>query len=420
MSLPVNRALSQAARTFSTLVARNEPHDQVREIAIKREEASALTERMRSLLAAKMQQVHENAHHTRVPTILYTEGGEDGTLLRGDNYPVGFGDGMIRMASISGAALAHLEKEAGILSNIGDSLTTGAWKARKAISDAFAHKPSAIMPKAPRARAAVNTLTQKAPVTPSLSAAAPKATAIVKGHDPNAVPMPWRQPGVSPNMVRNTSAGQSARLPSYSRPVGGVSQSPSGMADAGRQASFSPAITPSRTTVGISQTPNRVGSGGATSPAVPKQQAITKVTPQAPTTPGATSPAIPNAQAQGPTAATSKGTTTKPLDAANQAAPAAAQAEAAAGQAPAATEEGFLAKHLRLAREDLGDGKWMKKIPTALMLGAGGYGVYRGIKGVANWMGQEKQPEVYNEGSAMPAAGINQYGAPDRSVPFQG
>jgi len=86
------------------------------------------------------------------------------------------------------------------------------------------------------------------------------------------------------------------------------------------------------------------------------------------------------------------------------------------GRAP---EEGFdLGK--AWDRTGLSNGRLL---PKALALGAAGmgmYGLYQGAKGVANAFSSEPRPYQFNQGAAMPAYGVNQYGQPDRSMGFAG
>lgn len=65
------------------------------------------------------------------------------------------------------------------------------------------------------------------------------------------------------------------------------------------------------------------------------------------------------------------------------------------------------------------DGTMGRKAMGAAGLALGGYGLYSGVNAGLNYLSQhgEQQPQ-YGSLNAMPASGVNQYGAPDRSIPF--
>lgn len=69
-------------------------------------------------------------------------------------------------------------------------------------------------------------------------------------------------------------------------------------------------------------------------------------------------------------------------------------------------------------RTGLSNGAWKTKLPMLAAGAIGAYGLYAGAKKGLEVLGREPEPARYNEGGAIPAYGVNQYGVPDRSTSF--
>jgi hypothetical protein len=147
-----------------------------------------------------------------------------------------------------------------------------------------------------------------------------------------------------------------------------------------------------------------------------------------PSTPGATAErsapvqgAIPKAPAQGaPASNVSPPPASTPTSAAVAPAPSVAEGGVAKDVGDAAGGLGAdIKKHWGLLKDDLGNGQWKAKIPMLAAGALGAYGLYRGAKGVMNYMGREAETPVYNQGGAIPAYGVNQYGGTRQSDALQ-
>lgn len=68
-------------------------------------------------------------------------------------------------------------------------------------------------------------------------------------------------------------------------------------------------------------------------------------------------------------------------------------------------------------RTGLSNGRWQKKVPLLMGGAALAYGAYKGTQALAGEMNKEPKPYQYG-GGAQPAYGTNEWGAPDRSMPF--
>lgn len=342
-----------------------------------REQAHAMNERMREARAILMAPVQEKLRHTHVPVVL--SAGRVPGMIHGGDVPVGMDEGMVRMASAAGRALAHfdlnaLEKDAGIggsLLTAGKNILGGAGRG---IAAGFGRLDNKITNLGFRAQDAVAKGIHKVDkgITNTL-------TRTNEGIS-NVVNRARQAPGRLGQRIENWSQGVGQKLESAGTGVKPPAAAPPAPAPAkapvnnSTQVSYrQPAPTPP---------PSTRGNAGPTPAAKPDAPAeSTGGASQAPKSPPQPAQAAPAAPAQ----------------------------------------PGFLQK-ARLA-DAQGNLDWGKVRNTALGLGATaavGYGLFRGAKALGGVMNQEHRPDQYNEGGPMPAYGVNQYGGgtPDRSTPF--
>lgn len=267
--------------------------------------------------------------------------------LQGSDVPLGYDEGMVRMASAIGADLALMhEKNAinfgaigksmgGVASRAGGVIRSGATKAMGAMGNAASTTRNALF--GPGVKF-------KPPAPPKIPTPTP--------HVAPGVGAPVNSVGVKP--------------PAAPKPV--QPQQPAG------QPYRAPAPKPV----------------AATPPPAPPPQAA----------PPAPPPAAPPNQVMAGSAEAN------------------ARPGATAGNAIKPGWEQTARDHLDRAKKDLGNGQWKGK---AALLGAGAlgtYGMYRGAKALGNFMAKEPEHHASNEGGAIPAYGVNQYGVADRSTPF--
>lgn len=69
-------------------------------------------------------------------------------------------------------------------------------------------------------------------------------------------------------------------------------------------------------------------------------------------------------------------------------------------------------------RSGLSKGRWKYKLPMLAGAGLAAYGTMRAAQGVSNWMSQESPPRTYYSGGNRLAPDINEYGAPQYSMPY--
>lgn len=364
----------------------------------QRAKAQELNEQFRALLALRERPAQEAMTHTRMPTILQAQRTQG--LLSGQDMPLGYYDqGMIRMASDMGAELADMHKEAGILDGFG-GLLKGVGKGLKGVGKGVGAGLANAGQRGVQAieRSAGN-------VAKSVSNARSGAASI--------------GPSIK-QRVTEFSNRAGANLQSQGKAFAAAGEQ-KGTALAQRGMGVRPFTTRAATPsvgagVGNSRGAlNTVGTGAPPKqlPAapVPKQLPQTSSASQArPQTPAQLPAAAPPAQ-QVPAQKTPVTPTTQAVNnssaanAPHQPPPAPVQAAVAPAGKP-----GFLER----AQKDLGDGKWKNKLPLLAAAGAASYGLYRGAKGVVNYMGKEHQPERFNEGGVVPPQQVNQYGVPER------
>lgn len=272
--------------------------------------------------------------------------------LQGSDVPLGYDEGMVRMASAIGADLALMhEKNAinfgaigksmgGVASRAGGAIRSGASKAMGAVGNAASTTRNALF--GPGVKF-------KPPAPPKIPTPTP--------HVAPGVGAPVNSVGVKP--------------PAAPKPV--QPQQPAG------QPYRAPAPKPA-----------------ATPPPAPPPQAATP----------AAAPPTPPPPAAPP----------------NQVMAGSAEANARPGATPGnAVTQGWedkLRTHVDRAKKDLGNGQWKGKGLALAGMAAGTYGAYRGAKALGNFMAKEPAHHASNEGGAIPAYGVNQYGVADRSTPF--
>lgn len=344
------------------------------------EQARAFNRKFEGEMSNRSRPVRRNAEHTRMPFILMagrpSGGGDigfsgDGGMgpsvtqsmprsLQGSDVPLGYDEGMVRMASAIGADLALMhEKNAinfgaigksigGVASRAGGAIASGATKAVGAVGNAATKTMGAVSNAASSTRNALGGGVKFKPPAP------PKIP----------TPTPHVAPGVGAPV---NSVGM--KPPAAPKPV--QPQQPAG------QPYQAPAPKP------------------ATPPAPPPQAATPAAAPPAPPPPAAP----PNQVMAGSAEAN-------------------ARPGATADNAVKETWEDKLRAHVDRAKKDLGNGQWKGKGLALAGMAAGTYGAYRGAKALGNFMAKEPEHHASNEGGAIPAYGVNQYGVADRSTPF--
>lgn len=334
-----------------------------REIRAQEEQARAFNRKFEGEMSNRSRPVRRNAEHTRMPFILMAGrpggGGDiglsgDGEMgpsvtqgaprsLQGSDVPLGYDEGMVRMASAIGADLAFMhEKNAinfgaigrsigGVASRAGGAIASGATKAMGAVGNAASYTRNALFGPG------------------------------VKFKPPSPPKIPTPTPHVAPGVgAPVNSVGM--KPPAALKPV--QPQQPAGQLPAPKPAAATPPPPPQAAPPAPpppAAPPNRVMAGSA----------------EANARPGAT-----------------------------------------AGNAVTQTWEDKLRTHVDRAKKDLGNGQWKGKGLALAGMAAGTYGMYRGAKALGNFMAKEPEHHASNEGGAIPAYGVNQYGVADRSTPF--
>lgn len=348
-----------------------------RETMAQEEQARAFNRKFEGEMSNRSRPVRRNAEHTRMPFILMAgrpdNGGDIGFAgggggmgasatqgmprsLQGSDVPLGYDEGMVRMASAIGSDLALMhEKNAinfgaigksmgGVASRAGGVIRSGATKAMGAMGNAASTTRNALF--GPGVKF-------KPPAPPKIPTPTPHVAPGV-GAPVNSVGM---KPPAAPKPVQpQQPAGQPYRAPAPK-----------------------PAATPP--------------------PAPPPQAATPAAAPPAPPPPAPPPPA-PGAQ---------------PAMSAEQQA---LKAKYDHENSVSGWVEKNVQPHLDRAKRDLGNGQWKGKGLALAGMAAGTYGAYRGAKALGNFMAKEPAHHASNEGGAIPAYGVNQYGVADRSTPF--
>lgn len=368
-----------------------------REIMAQEEQARAFNRKFEREVSNRSRPARRNAEHTRMPFILMAgrpdNGGDIGFAgggggmgasatqgmprsLQGSDVPLGYDEGMVRMASAIGADLALMhEKNAinfgaigksmgGVASRAGGVIRSGATKAMGAMGNAASTTRNALF--GPGVKF-------KPPAPPKIPTPTPHVAPGVGapvnsvGMKPPAAPKPVAAPRP---ITAGTPAPQQGGMGTWNKPPATATPKPVQPQQPAGQPYRAPA------------------PAAATPPPAPPPQA-----------PPPAAPAPPNQVMAGSAEAN-------------------ARPGATADNAVKETWEDKLRTHVDRAKKDLGNGQWKGK---AALLGAGAlgtYGAYRGAKALGNFMAKEPEHHASNEGGAIPAYGVNQYGVADRSTPF--
>ncbi len=385
-----------------------------RELREQVEQAREFNRKFEREMSNRSRPVRRNAEHTRMPFILMagrpSGGGDigisgDGGMgpsvtqsmprsLQGSDVPLGYDEGMVRMASAIGSDLA-LMHEKNAASGLGSFTLNAMAKihsaAPKALSSGgFARAGRVMGGVASQAGGAIRSGASKAMGAVG-NAATSTRNALFGGGVKFKPPAPPKIPTPTPHVA-----------PGVGAPVNSVGMKP--------PAALKPPATSRPVTAGT-PSPQQGGMGTWNKPpaATPKPAQAAVQPPSAPTAP-TPQPATPPA---------SSPVTPAPP---NQVMAGSAEANARPGATPAnavkETWEDKLRTHVDRARKDLGNGQWKGKGLALAGMAAGTYGAYRGAKALGNFMAKEPEHHASNEGGAIPAYGVNQYGVADRSTPF--
>lgn len=361
-----------AARVAIGLMEANRSLDTRRREELLSAQAERMNHAFRMIEDQKMLPVRAGAQHTRMPMILMAlqaqHGGDSGMglgrplqgvprQLMGEDVPLGMDEGMVRMASAIGQDLAGhaLEKDAGIGAVIGNL--------GKSLKPAVAGLGKGL-----------------SSAGKGVSSALQGAGKGVQGFLGNAK-----------GKLQGALGGGAAKNPFLSPPK--------------------PAHNPfnSAAQSAASTRATNVASNAAAGKVLPPS---TPATPAAPVG-GKVDPT--RVVKQSPVAATQSGNR-----ATQQVQPAGGKVQPAAQPpaAPSGEEGGGFDLQKAWDRTGLSDGKWKYKLPMLAAGAAGLYGLHAGAKKGLEMLGREPHAAQYNQGGAIPAYGVNQYGVPDRSTPF--
>lgn len=321
-----------------------------------RQQAEIMNEQLRMARALRMQQIQQSFQHTRMPVILSAS--RTPGMMSGQDVPLGMDEGMIRMASAAGAAFAHLElDELEKDAGIGTSLLN----AGKSVGSGAMKGLGNL---ATRANDSIGRAGFKLQDT-----VARGITRVDKGITNT---LTRANTGIS-NTVAKVKAVPT-RIENWGANVGNKIES------AGAGVPAKP-IAPKAPSAPVQQTGYRQPAPSMPPPSQPAPQTQQQAKP----------PVQQN-----------------PPPAAQQ-----AQPSAPAGAKQPGMFDGFLK---RTGLDTNAKGKLMG-------LAAGAGALYLGSKAVGaatNYMNTERQPFQYNAGGANPAAGVNQWGVADSSVPYSG
>lgn len=417
-----------------------------RETMAQEEQARAFNRKFEGEMSNRSRPVRRNAEHTRMPFILMAgrpdNGGDIGFAgggggmgasatqgmprsLQGSDVPLGYDEGMVRMASAIGSDLALMhEKNAAFLgfANKGGALSGLAAKR-------VAKIPKLTMPKMPTAPHVPTPHVPPGVGAPKTSVGSPPSmSAGVAAQPPGGrkVSPAWRAnqlngagglQNVSPVGAHNSNgyhgntrirrfAGEIANPQPAAAQSAGLSKPPVAATATPRPIT---AGTPAPQQGGMG-TWNKPPATATPKPVQPQQPAGQPY--RAPAPAAATPPPAPPPQAPPPAAPA------PPNQVMAGSAEANARPGATADNAVKETWEDKLRTHVDRAKKDLGNGQWKGKGLALAGMAAGTYGAYRGAKALGNFMAKEPAHHASNEGGAIPAYGVNQYGVADRSTPF--
>jgi hypothetical protein len=334
----------------------------------KKERALAVAEELRALQAARMGSVVQAAHHTRVPLILRPEmvpGGVSDGGIPGSSIPLGFDEGMIRMAAAIGADLAHMDKAAAMTMPL-PNMMGGAGGAAKGVLASAADFLKKNLTSAGRTQAKLT-----AAVAPAAAPKGPGVLSGVLGGNTKAMQQAYKGPAPAPVAM---PAPTKTTVPALASATGTApTQQGQGLFSAPAKSQFNPVLGPERANQKVAPTPP------VTPPAHPAAPAAT---------PAAAPPPPPAAQAS---------------SAAPAAAPPAAEQAAGPAKKPGALD--------RLGA--MSGKEWGSNLKRMAVMGGLAYGGYKLLNKGMDVMGAETAgPTQYGAGGPELAYGVNQYGQP--------
>lgn len=397
-----------AARLAVGMMAAGRASDQQAEDNRLRAQAQAMNEAFRALEAQKMMPVRERMAHTRMPMVLMAmrpQGGGGGgmglgaplengpPMMTGEDVPLGMDEGMVRMASAIGSDLALYSwaKEAGIGGAFGNvmkgfgsavgGMGRGAGMGLMRAGQATARAPGAV------GGAIKNFAVGKLQSAgQAVQGAKNKIQGAVTGAERGLNRVAGRLENFGAKMEQKGlgQASQATQKPFSQMSAGQKQLAADARLNRMQQGGFQPG--------GKVQSPAGQPQGMPQPPKTPQDAGV-----HPPAAQGAQLPSGGKSEPQ-PVKETTPG----------------------APETPKPEGEGGGGFDIQKAWERTGlhNGQWKWKLP---MLGAGlagMYGLYQGAKKGLDILGREPGPEQYNAGAAMPAYGVNEYGAPDRSTPF--
>jgi hypothetical protein len=382
-------------------------------------QAHAMNARLREARALRMLPVEEKLRHSMVPIVLPAQrvneetgpnldsdlhGLDIGPGSSGRSIPVGWDEGMVRMASVAGHVFAHvdlnsidfdLEKSAGIfstlaggmkpiLSGAGKGIGNLATRATDRIADAGVRLQQNVANKAFSANKAITNAGMK--IQDNFS----RASSAVKR---------------SPGSIKRWGEGVGSKLEAWGAGVKPPKTPALGAPTSGTPASGTPYRTPAPAPAAA---PTAPATGNTARTPAPKPDAPTEPTggsTQGPKPPPAAQAAgqprqpvgqdAPASQPQTP-AAQVAGTTSSP------------QTAAAAASGGGNSITGTIGK--AWDRTGLSNGRLLPKLGLLAGGAALTYGAYRAAKGVSNVFNRESEPYQYNAGGANPVQNVNEYG----------
>lgn len=399
---------------------------QAQELAAERHEhALRVSEALRDMRTARVLGLVEAAKHTRMPVILRaepvpgadTDGGLSG--IPGTAIPLGFDDGMVRIASAIGADLAQMEKDAGFVQNV-QNLAAPIKQVAQRVTTAVKNTAQPVMGKL------------KAAVTPGPGAAG-KRLLEAESKLPSSVGQ-----APIPSAPKTDMLGQKV----IDRSPAAVQKSGPGLFDTKGTQQFNPLMGPERAAQKLPTPPPTPQAAPITPPVQPGAPAASAAAappppPQPAATPAASSPgqlapaggaptapvgqlapagAAPKAAVTGtnnPVTQHADGTFHETLPGGgtkvHQTDPNAATiTHTTQGDAAAAGKPGALDR-----LKGMSGGEWASNLKRMAVMGGLAYGGYKLLNKGMDLMGQEPSaPATYGSNAPGLAYGVNQYGQP--------